>query len=210
MTNSEHETWRPVSGFEGRYEVSDLGRVRGVERLDSMGRKVAGKMKPINYVGPRRNYAGVQLSTFENANTIRVTMARAGKSDAEIAEALEVRRTSSRMVNRKVHRLVLEAFVGPCPGGCVGCHGNGDTTDNRLVNLRWDTPGANNRDKREHGTDHQALKTHCPAGHEYSEENTYGGKNAKSRRCKTCARQRSQEQHRSGYISPSKRKAGDH
>lgn len=50
----------------------------------------------------------------------------------------------------QVHRLVLEAFVGPCPAGMVGCHNNGDHTDNRLENLRWDTPSANNLDRIAH------------------------------------------------------------
>lgn len=52
----------------------------------------------------------------------------------------------------KVHRLVLEAFVGPCPKGMEGCHNNGDATDNHLGNLRWDTPTNNHADKIAHGT----------------------------------------------------------
>jgi len=51
-----------------------------------------------------------------------------------------------------VHRLVLEAFVGPCPEGMEACHNNGDSEDNRLVNLRWDTKVANEKDKERHGT----------------------------------------------------------
>ena len=52
----------------------------------------------------------------------------------------------------RVHRLVLEAFVGPCPEGHEGCHNDGNPLNNRLSNLRWDTPSANNRDKERHGT----------------------------------------------------------
>jgi hypothetical protein len=52
-----------------------------------------------------------------------------------------------------VHRLVLEAFVGPCPKGMEACHGPvNDRTCNRLSNLRWDTPVANNGDKKQNGT----------------------------------------------------------
>lgn len=51
-----------------------------------------------------------------------------------------------------VHRLVLETFVGPCPEGMVACHANGDRTDNRLCNLRWDTRKQNEADKAQHGT----------------------------------------------------------
>ncbi len=51
-----------------------------------------------------------------------------------------------------VHRLVLTAFVGPCPDGMEGCHDNGDRTDNRATNLRWDTRRNNHADKAAHGT----------------------------------------------------------
>ena len=50
-----------------------------------------------------------------------------------------------------IHRLVLEAFVGPCPQGMGACHNNGIRTDNRLKNLRWDTPAANHLDTVRHG-----------------------------------------------------------
>lgn len=50
-----------------------------------------------------------------------------------------------------VHVLVLEAFVGPRPDGMEGCHNDGDPSNNRLSNLRWDTPLANWSDRRKHG-----------------------------------------------------------
>lgn len=53
---------------------------------------------------------------------------------------------------RTVHTLVLEAFIGPKPKGMEACHCNGNRADNRLSNLRWDTPAANNQDKIAHGT----------------------------------------------------------
>lgn len=53
---------------------------------------------------------------------------------------------------KKVHRLVLEAFVGAAPQGADACHNNGQRSDNRLTNLRWDTRQANVADSRTHGT----------------------------------------------------------
>ena len=38
------ERWLPVVGFEGFYEVSDCGRVRGVDRILSDGRNWKGKL----------------------------------------------------------------------------------------------------------------------------------------------------------------------
>lgn len=61
-------------------------------------------------------------------------------------------RRDGESVKMRVHRIVLIAFVGPCPGGMECCHDDGNVTNNRLDNLRWDTPKANEADKRRHGT----------------------------------------------------------
>ncbi len=53
---------------------------------------------------------------------------------------------------RYVHRLILEAFVGTCPDGMEGCHGDGDPTHNWLSNLRWGTDKENQADSKRHGT----------------------------------------------------------
>jgi DNA-directed RNA polymerase subunit RPC12/RpoP len=53
----------------------------------------------------------------------------------------------------RVHHLVLETFVGPCPDGMEGCHyPDRDRANNAVVNLRWDFHRNNIEDKREHGT----------------------------------------------------------
>lgn len=53
-----------------------------------------------------------------------------------------------------IHWLVLTAFIGPCPEGMQACHfPNKDRMDNRLSNLRWDTPKGNSGDRIYHGTD---------------------------------------------------------
>lgn len=57
-----------------------------------------------------------------------------------------------------VHRLVLESFVGECPEGMEGCHNDGDKSNNRLGNLRWDTHIENNADKLKHGTGNKGEK----------------------------------------------------
>ncbi len=53
---------------------------------------------------------------------------------------------------RKVARLVLEAWVGPCPAGMECCHRDGDRLHDALDNLRWDTRRNNAMDRARHGT----------------------------------------------------------
>ena len=48
----------------------------------------------------------------------------------------------------RVHRLVLSAFVGPCPEGMEACHWDGNRMNNHIDNLRWDTHKANCGDRR--------------------------------------------------------------
>lgn len=54
-------------------------------------------------------------------------------------------------VTCRVHRLVLEAFVGQCPEGLEGCHNDGNPANNQVGNLRWDTHTSNEADKIRHG-----------------------------------------------------------
>lgn len=54
---------------------------------------------------------------------------------------------------RRLGRLVLEIFVGPCPVGMECCHFPDPNPANcRLDNLRWGTSADNTQDQREHGT----------------------------------------------------------
>ena len=83
---------------------------------------------------------------------------------------------------KAVHRLVLEAFIGPA-NGAVTRHLNGIKTDNRLVNLKYGTISENALDAVAHGVHPNARKTHCPKGHEYAARLTPKG----HRRCNICA-----------------------
>lgn len=66
-----------------------------------------------------------------------------------------------KKISRPVHRLVLEAWVGPCPEGLICCHNNGLPWDNRVENLRWDSYQANADDALRHGT--RARGARCGA-----------------------------------------------
>jgi hypothetical protein len=52
---------------------------------------------------------------------------------------------------KKVHRLVLEAFVGPCPAGHECRHLDDDRKHNDLKNICWGTRGENRDDAVNHG-----------------------------------------------------------
>ena len=68
---------------------------------------------------------------------------------------------SGKKTSRPIHRLVLEAWVGPCPEGLICCHNNGLPWDNRVENLRWDNYQANADDALRHGT--RARGSRCGA-----------------------------------------------
>ena len=110
---SRAEQWRPVVGHEGQYEVSDCGRVRSLDR-----------MVPCGSGGHLRFCKGQILQPGR-------------KSSGHVSVAL------GRGNSRDVHRLVLEAFVGPCPDGHEALHYDDEGSNNRLSNLRWGTRGDN-------------------------------------------------------------------
>jgi hypothetical protein len=58
---------------------------------------------------------------------------------------------NGKRLTYRVHRAVLEAFVGPCPPGMEACHNDGDQLNNRPENLRWATHRDNMRDREHHG-----------------------------------------------------------
>lgn len=157
------ESWLPVPGYEGLYEVSELGAVRSMRRTIASPRCV-------------RRYAGVLLRPSTSpSGYLRVRLSRDGVSKS-----------------RTIHSLVLEAFVGPRPEGMVACHRDDDKANNSRVNLRWDTASANAVDRVRNGHDGQATKTHCKRGHEYTAENTYRSKKGRDcRKCRASRNRKS-------------------
>lgn len=103
---------------------------------------------------------------------------------------------SVRLGNRKkyVHRLVLDAFVGPCPAGMEACHADDIPANNHLDNLRWASRSDNILGRRKNGIDPRVNRTHCKYGHIFSEENTHQRSGGGHRICKTCRLRRKREQ----------------
>lgn len=108
------EVWKPVVGFEGRYEVSDQGRVRSLDRVLTSAVPVRGY--------PRRVRGQMLKPVLRKDGYVQF---------------------GCRRVLILGHVCVAEAFIGPRPEGLVVCHGNDIRTDNRLSNLSWGTPKEN-------------------------------------------------------------------
>lgn len=113
------ERWAPAPGFEGRYEVSDYGRVRSVTREYIMSNGRLGFVRG-RILRPSLDTKGYpRMSIRKNQN---------GKSRTWPA----------------VHRWVLEAFAPERDGGRNYVnHKNGVRSDNRLCNLEWCTQSEN-------------------------------------------------------------------
>ena len=92
----------------------------------------------------------------------------------------------------RVHQLVALAFLGPRPEGQEVRHRDGNRSRNVPDNLEYGTSQQNRLDAVAHRTHHEAVKTHCPAGHEYDDENTLvvNVPSGKARQCRTCNRER--------------------
>jgi exodeoxyribonuclease X len=122
------EQWRPVVGYEGRYEVSSEGRVRSIGRTFTYTRKLNdGRVDKVV-----KTTVDKMLTPSKGSNGY-YTVRLCGKTFA-------------------LHSVVLTAFIGPKPEGYAGCHGDRDRSNNRLSNLRWDTYASNYADIVRHGT----------------------------------------------------------
>jgi hypothetical protein len=47
---------------------------------------------------------------------------------------------------------VLRSFIGEPPENYEGCHNDGNSINNLLTNLRWDTHAGNEEDRKKHNT----------------------------------------------------------
>lgn len=65
---------------------------------------------------------------------------------------LQLKADDGALRKEYLHRLICEAFHGPCPDGHVCRHLDGDKTNNSASNLAWGTQSQNNKDKAKHGT----------------------------------------------------------
>lgn len=124
---SMKEIWKPIPGYEGRYEVSNKGRARSLDRYSKR-----------NSVDNRKPYLvrGKVLSQFVTPS---------GHVTVHIARKWLY-----------IHRLVLLAFVCPpeqyaSDTRVEGRHLDGNPANNTLQNLAWGTVKENRADRRRLG-----------------------------------------------------------
>lgn len=105
------EEWRPVVGFEGYYEVSNLGRLRTAKHI-------------VEYSdGRRRHIPGGRLISYGKPKPNGYFMKGLWKDGVKKYET--------------IHRIVATAFI-PNPDNLEQInHKNGIKTDNRADNLEW-------------------------------------------------------------------------
>ena len=126
MSELCHEQWRPVTGYEGRYEVSSNGRVRALARW-IIRRTKGGTYHPWKVrecvLKPQKhgNYLGVMLTHEGNVSKPFY-----------------------------IHTLVTVAFRGPRPSAEHEVnHLDEDRHNNQAVNLEWVTHSENMRHSKE-------------------------------------------------------------
>ncbi len=111
------EMWADIQGYEGRYQVSTLGRVKSLARF-------------------RRGKAGALVPLPEMI--MRLTPKKDTGRTKPYVE-VRLRDGSPRDIRSKsflVHRLVAQAFIKPLEPNEQVDHRNGKHADNRVENLR--------------------------------------------------------------------------
>ena len=119
MNNDLKEEWRDIKGYEGLYQISNIGRIKSCNKL-SLDREI---------------YKNNNVKQFSKSFILKFE-----KNKGYNYVHLFKNGVRKRMA---VHRLVAEAFI-PNPGNKPEVdHINTIRDDNRVENLHWVTPKEN-------------------------------------------------------------------
>jgi hypothetical protein len=135
------EIWKDIPGFEGRYQVSDQGRVKSLPFM--------------------------QRCLVKGHEAFRRTSERMLAQQTINSGYLVVQLWLDNVASpRTVHSLVARAFL-PSPAGQTVNHKNGIKTDNRSVNLEWATYTQNHLHAVDLRLNKQAIPVIAPDGRRF-------------------------------------------
>ncbi len=126
------ELWKDVKGFEGYYQVSNLGRVKSLTRTEVYQRKDSSRL------------------------TTRVRQGRdlVSKVDRYGYRVIHLRKDGEVNIYPTIHRLVAEAFINNPENKPTVNHKDCDKQNNIVSNLEWNTISENTK----HASDNGLLK----------------------------------------------------
>lgn len=112
------EIWKDIKGFEGRYQISNSGNIKSLERYVYCRSKT----------NPKKIEECILKQRLDKDGYLTVNL-----------------KIEQKVTIKKVHRLVAEAFVeNPLNKSDVN-HINGLKSDNRIENLEWVTTKENSQ-----------------------------------------------------------------
>ncbi|AVR44797.1 hypothetical protein C7S20_05675 [Christiangramia fulva] len=112
----EEEKWEPVKGYEALYEISNIGRVKRLERTFTCSRGIIYHLKE------------------------KILSSKPNKTSGYVTVNLS---KDGIKTNHSVHRLVAELFVDNPHNNNVVNHKDENRSNNTAENLEWVTHGEN-------------------------------------------------------------------
>ncbi|WP_176544028.1 NUMOD4 domain-containing protein [Bacillus toyonensis] len=112
------EEWRPVVGYEGLYEVSNLGRVRSLDRIVTLKRK----------------------ETVYQRSKKGIVLKQAFRGHYKMIELCDIR---GKQTCTSVHVIVAKVFIENHQSKTYVNHIDGNKINNKSDNLEWCTPKEN-------------------------------------------------------------------
>lgn len=122
------ERWKPIKGFEDRYEVSDHGRVRSKDMRIPNG----------------------QGWHIRRGKVLKESTIKGGYKKVELSDGTR-RHEGGKRHHKGVHTLVAHAFIDGYFEGATVDHLDFDPANNHFSNLEWVTQKENNDRSRAAG-----------------------------------------------------------
>jgi len=116
----EEEIWKDIPGYEGLYEISTHGRIRGIAHE----RTVVRNGKVIT-----QQWGAVERTVNLSGRYPKVNLSDKGA-----------------VKTHTLHTLMAKTFIGPRPPGKQVCHNDDNPLNTKIGNLRYDTAKGNKAD----------------------------------------------------------------